>query len=48
MAQQGVAATGAEVETGDGAEATVKAETDSHSEAASTHESSDSETEEKG
>jgi hypothetical protein len=55
--QQGVGATGAE-ETGDGAEMTVKAEPgaemivkaepDSHSEAASIHESSDSETEEKG
>jgi hypothetical protein len=47
-AQQGVAATGAEEETGDGAETTVKAEPDSHSEAASIHESSDSEEEEKG
>jgi hypothetical protein len=47
-AQQGVAATGAEVETGDGAVTTVKSEPDSHSEAASIRESSDSETEEKG
>jgi hypothetical protein len=46
--EKGVAATGAKVETGDGAEATVKAEPDSHSEAASIHESSDSEMEEKG
>jgi hypothetical protein len=47
-AQQGVAATGAEEDTGDGAETTVKAEPDTHSEAAGTHESSDSEKEEQG
>jgi hypothetical protein len=47
-AQQGVAATGVEEETGDGAETTVKVEPDSHSETASIHESSDSEKEEKG
>jgi hypothetical protein len=46
-AQQGVAATGAEEETDDGSEATVKAEPDSHSEAAGIRESSDSEEEEK-
>jgi hypothetical protein len=47
-AQQGVAAAGVEEETGDGAETTVKAEPDSRSEAAGTHEFSDSEMEEKG
>jgi hypothetical protein len=43
-AQQGVAAE----EVGDGTEATVKTEPDFHSEAASVHESSDSENDEKG
>jgi hypothetical protein len=43
-AQQGVAAE----EAGDGAETTVKTEPDSHSEATSIHESSDSESDEKG
>jgi hypothetical protein len=43
-AQQGVAAE----EAGDGTEATVKTEPDSNSEAASVHESSESENDEKG
>lgn len=41
-AQQGVAGTGTEEETGDGVGTTVKTEPDSQSEAVSIHESSDS------
>lgn len=45
-AQQGVAVTGAEEETGEGVETTVKTEPDSQSEAVSVHESSESEEDE--
>jgi hypothetical protein len=41
-AQQGVAGTGVEEETGDGAEGIIKTEPGTHSETASIHESSDS------
>jgi hypothetical protein len=41
-AQQGVAGTGIEEETGGGADGTIKTEQGTHSETASVHESSDS------
>jgi hypothetical protein len=44
-AQQGVAGTGIEEETGEGVEDSVKTEQGCHSETASIHESSDSEKE---
>ena len=44
-AQQGVAVTGVEEETGEGAEDMIKTEPGCHSETASIHESSDSEKE---